>query len=201
MPPIIRPQETLPRHITLQGRWPITSCATDDYCDVLSSTGLFKAKATRLEIPVAETSPANLAYYGATLLQEGSGSLTFETKVPLPIFKMRIGKQYIEGYILQDDHAGGIFLEYHDMPHFHMPVAPDAGGQLILGKKVGKGSYHLSAFAIPYRSAIYTPPGVIHNDSFLVGEWWIVYASAQEYSSVRLRDSEGNLLHTAVSSH
>ena len=79
-----------------------------------------------------------------------------------------------------------------------MPLDRETSGYLILGKKVKSYAYHLSAFAIPYACAIYTPPGIIHNDSFLVGRHAVIYAQTKNFSTVRLLDSKTTILPTQI---
>ena len=104
---------------------------------------------------------------------------------------MEVGENYVPDYIYPI--GGGIYLEYHDFPHFHMPVNSECRGYLILGK-YQDGDILLSAFKIPCGYAIYTPPQVIHNDIFLIGRYIVVYALTREYSTVTLRDKEGECL-------
>ena len=85
-------------------------------------------------IPLAPTTPEELVYYSAQLLHK-EDCLRFDAQVPLPLFSMEIGPDYVADYMLKKDHARGIFLEYHDLPHFHMPLNKEAKGYLILGKK------------------------------------------------------------------
>ena len=183
----------MPPHCILQGEWHHPSQDRTDASSVLGDIGPFIAKNRVLDIPVAATQPETLAYYGAQLLHHGD-IVCFDHEVPLPLFSMEIGPDYIRDYMLQKKHANGIFLEYHDRPHFHMPLDSEASGHLILGKKVKAQAYHLSAFAIPYAYAIYTPPDIIHNDSFLVGRYAVIYAQTKNFSTVRLLDSEARIL-------
>ena len=44
----------------------------------------------------------------------------------LPVCNVEIGRDYIKEYIMK--RAGGVYLEYHDRPHFHMPRDRHAGG-------------------------------------------------------------------------
>ncbi len=186
-----------PDHCILKGEWTHPQKNQEDKSSILGDIGPFIAKNETLEIPVAATSHETLNYYGAKLLNSGD-IFKFDTKVHLPLFSMDIGQDYVEDYMLQKEHANGIFIEFHDRPHFHMPMNEHATGYLILGKKIKENIYHLSAFAIPFKSAIYTPPYVIHNDSFLIGKYYVVYSKTDDFSTVRLLDSSKNILDTKI---
>jgi hypothetical protein len=148
------------------------------------------------EVAVCPPTNENLAYYGARLLEPGA---QFDCEAPgsMAITVMDTGDKYVEEFIMQEENkngAGGMFLEYHDMPHLHMPMDEKAGGYLILGKRI-RSKMELSAFAIPYGKAIWTGPNVIHNDCWLTGAYTVVYGPTDHVSCVRLFEAaSGNRL-------
>ena len=100
-------------------------------------------------------------------LQDGD-YFHFETKGKFPLFEMDIGENYVDGYImgkgkgeqgrgcklaLNHLHLNvspkcrkplpiastqGMYLEYHDEPHYHEPMDELAGGCYILAREVGR---------------------------------------------------------------
>jgi len=198
----------------------------------LEVAGLLKNEAAPVfDVAVAQTTHQNLAYYGATLLECGD---TFQFNMTsashknttMAITLMSTGENYVQEFIMQvpdssgTSGAGGIYLEYHDLPHLHMPMNPEAGGYLLLAKKVElqhdesddmaspqdadpycdpahvASQYHISAFTIPHGKAIYMGPNVIHNDCFLVGLYRVVYGATDKNSCVRLFDANtGDMVH------
>ena len=108
----------------------------------------------------------------------------------LPITVMNIGQNYAKHYLLHENKGGGSYLEYHDVPHFHMPLNEKSCGHIILGKIIND-ICHLSAFKIPYGYAIYIKPNVIHCDGFLVGDYLVVYTITDKYSTVLLKNDNG----------
>ncbi len=186
-----------PPHTCLQGQWIDPTHTSPHPSNILGDIGSFLATTHSLTIPMAPTTPANLAYYGAQHICPHT-PFQFETDTCLPLFEMTIGSDYITRYMLQQKHAGGIYIEYHDKPHFHMPLHPHAHGHLILGKKITPYLYHLSAFAIPYTTAIYTSPGTIHNDSFLVGRYLVAYTTTPHFSTVRLLTASKAILPVSI---
>jgi hypothetical protein len=161
----------------------------------------------KLVVPGVDATADAIAWYGALLIEPGR-VFEFESPVPLPVCDMRIGEGYVDGYIRNPERGGGFYLEYHDRPHFHLPRDKDAGGYLILGKVIQssdpqvfdwplgcaaiKPGYStsqiaLTAFRIPFGTAVYTGPNVIHNDSYLVGAYSVVYTVTSNYSTCLMR--------------
>lgn len=188
---------SIPKHCILKGKWEHSKDTQKDKSNILGNIGSFISENDTLEIPIAHTKLETLAYYKAILINKGD-CLKFQTKIPLPLFSMEIGKDYIKEYMLKEEHANGIFIEYHNLPHLHMPIDKHAKGYLILGKKIKNNIYHLSAFSIPYQSAIYTSPNVIHNDSFLIGKYYVIYSKTDSFSTVRLMNSKNKILKTKI---
>lgn len=46
---------------------------------------------------------------------------------------MNIGETYLEHYLKVPKLEGGTYIEYHDRPHFHLPLNRSASGHMILG--------------------------------------------------------------------
>ena len=53
-----------------------------------------------------------------------------------------------------------------------------------------KQLYGVTAFRIPFGFAVYSGPRVIHNDSYLVGAYSVVYAVTEHFSTVMLKWDE-----------
>ncbi len=140
-------------------------------------------------IPEAPPTPEALAYYGARLYRHGDG-ITFDTDRDMPVTITDIGPTYATGFLHVEGKGGGAFIEHHAPPHLHMPLDPSAGGHMLLGRSDGD-DYRLSAFPIPYGSAIYTPPNVLHADPYLIGRHLIIYAATEAYSTVVFRTRDG----------
>ena len=171
-----------PPLVRIPTRWSKKQCQATQEANILGRNDSIFVKETRYEIPVAPTTPEYLAYYGVKLLNFGE-SIQFESDGPMPITKMKVGKDYPHHYLQEKNRGGGFYIEGHDRPHFHMPVNKQAGGYLILGKQISVGELALSAFSIPYGQAIYTPPWVLHDDAFLHGDLFVVYSKTEKYST------------------
>ena len=186
-----------PPLISVAGQWVHGDSADDRSANILGGFGTLEIENDLLVIPAAQTNSDTLAYYGARLLDLGD-EIVFDTSKALPICTMSIGENYRENYLLKEKLGGGFYLEYHDMPHFHMPLNDQARGYLILGKKADDGSYQLSAFNIPFGKAIYTPGNIIHDDALLIGKYQVVYSVTENFSTVVVKGPEGRLAKVKV---
>jgi len=140
----------------------------DSGANILGDNEVYCIKADKIVIPNVLATDANLAYYNAKLIKQNEGfrfefpsemsydrclnkSCTCNTtetyratdhmKRGFPLFDMEVGKHYPEKYLKKvgTGYGGGCYLEYHDLPHFHMLRDVTAGGNLILGKFVDDG--------------------------------------------------------------
>ena len=146
-----------------------------------------------------EATAEDLAFYGARLVKPGE-SFSFENDVPLPVAHMRIGAGYVDGYIRHPQRGGGIYMEYHDRPHFHLPRERECGGYLMLGKVLQSDepkyfddspelikphytsqTFAVTGFKIPFGYAVFTGRNVLHNDSYLFGAYSVVYSVTENY--------------------
>jgi hypothetical protein len=190
------------KKITIDGIW--DNCTHEkrgEQSNVLGLNGSLYTKISSLSIPVSETTINNLKYYGAKMIKVGD-VFNMETDRELPVTIMKIGNDYVNNYIYED--GDGVYLEYHDTPHFHMPLNESSGGYLILGKRIetyqdNTTTYiELSAFKIPYGYAIITNPYVIHNDLFLVGDYMVIYTKTNDYSTVTMKNKNSKLLNVNI---
>jgi hypothetical protein len=179
----------------IMDKWTSANISTNNNSNILGDNKVIDIQQGTLTIPIVETSDLNLSFYSAKLLQKND-VIRFDIKNSMPITIVDIGKNYVEHFLLNKDKGGGCYLEYHDTPHFHMPLNDQATGHLILGKIINN-TCHLSAFKIPLGKAIYTPPNIIHCDGYLVGEYLVVYTITEKYSTVLLH-SEGVLVNVKV---
>lgn len=160
--------------------------------NILGNDGIFVSNTDSIILKKQLATTSNLKYYGAKLLKIND-NLSFETNDILPVATVDVGEDYIKDYIMDEQLGGGVYLEYHNNPHFHMPLNNDSRGCLILGKKEDD-NYTLSAFQIPHGYGIYTPPWGIHNDCFLIGEYLVVYSVSEDYSTVIIKNKNQTLV-------
>jgi hypothetical protein len=179
------------RFAIVDGLWSDEKFIVNDKSNILGSNGKFTTD-SHISIPLNVASAKNVEYYGAKLI-EIFNIFDFQAKEDLPLTEVIIGDDYIKDFIEVEELGGGNYLEYHDNPHFHAPMNIHSNGHIILGKKINENKYHLSAFIIPMYYGLYTPGFVIHNDSYLLGDWMVVYSKTDNYSTVLLRDKNNNI--------
>ena len=100
---------------------------------------------------------------------------------------MNIGETYVEHYLKVPKLGGATYIEYHDRPHFHLPLNRSASGHMVLGHFKGN-EYILSAFKIPFGYGIYTPPELLHADAYLIGRYMVVYSITEHFSTVLFKN-------------
>lgn len=190
-----------PPSVELTGRWdaaPPPGFLSSKQANILPESGVLWMELSRLAVPGVRATAPGLACYGAFLVAVES-VLSFQGPRHLPVTRMEIGPAYASHYLLAEEQGGGAYLEHHDTPHFHMPLTPRAAGYLILGKQAeAPDGYRLTAFQIPYGYAVYTPPGVLHCDAFLVGSYRVVYTLTAQYATAFLRTRQGEVVEVEI---
>ena len=182
----------------LKGKW--ISETSDNYNhdrNILGNDGIFITDVPSILLNSQIATYENVKYYGAKLVKIGD-NIKFDGEDELPITVMNIGEHYSTFYMMNEKLGGGIYLEYHNNPHFHCPLSPDASGNLILGKYENNDEYSLSAFKIPYGYGIYTPPFCIHNDCFLIGNYMVIYSKSVHYSTVIIRNNDNKMINFII---
>jgi len=115
--------------------------ATDSYLAHYNAKLIKKNEGFRFEFP-PEKSHERCRNKSCTCNTKGNSyRATDHSKRGFPLFNMEVGKHYPEKYLKKvgTGYGGGCYLEYHDLPHFHMLRDVTAGGNLILGKFVDDG--------------------------------------------------------------
>jgi len=175
-----------PLHTKILNKWNTDTIYDTNNNNILGMSGEFQV-GDNIKIPIADTISEYLSFYNCSLVKNND-NIKFDTPKTIPLFEMCIGKKYVANYLLTKN-GGGCYLEYHDTPHFHMPINENCDGYLILGKIIDNYCY-LSAFKIPYLCGIYTPPFTIHCDAFLVGNYLVAYAKTDNFSTVILKNND-----------
>ncbi len=191
-PPL--PEPTTPAHVALTGHWQSDIDMALDDANILGGFGSFLLAEGEeaLVIPVADSTPENLAFYGSRLVKVGE-TVRFEANGNLPVTITAVGETYVDNYLMDPAKGGGNFIEIHDRPHFHMPLHEDAGGYLIIGKELDADRKIVSGFRIPHGFGIAMAPWVIHSDANLVGRFLVIYSVAPSFSTVIVRRHDGAL--------
>lgn len=123
------------------------------------------------KIPTVLATAENVKHYGLTLIETNSEFTISSPQFEMAMMRYDYGKDYKKDFLMQAQGGGGIFVETHNFPHIHIPLAKECGGYIVIGKTVAERKYHFTAFQIPYGYALYTPSNTIHGDGTLVGEY------------------------------
>ena len=181
-------QIKIPPFIEIDAEWDTNALKYTENANILGKNGnlWINTYNSSINIPIVNSTIEYLNFYNCKLLKYND-IINFDIDNDMPVTIMNIGEKYISNFIMNENLGGGIYLEYHNLPHFHMPLSNKDSGYLILGKKKNN-QILLSAFKIPYNYAIYTPPNIIHCDSFLIGKYLVVYSKTNTYSTVICRN-------------
>ncbi len=129
-------------------------------------------------IPIVKASKENVRHYGLTLIENQHVFELLSDEFDLILAKYRYGKNYRQDFLTEVEGGGGYFVETHNFPHIHVPLSPDCGGYIIVGKKLSEENFNFTAFSIPYGFALHTPSNTIHGDGTIAGEHAITVATA-----------------------
>ena len=194
--PAVVPSAVVPPHVRFTGAWEGGTGGEATDANILGSVGTLTLDREDFEIPGLMATPEAVGFYGASLIGP-EDVFGFDTNADLPVTTMQIGRDYADGYLHVADLGGGSYLEYHDRPHFHMPLDADAEGYLLLGRKDGE-DYVVTAFQIPFGKAIYTAPDVLHDDAYLTGRYLVIYSVTEHFSNVVFRTPAGAPLNPVI---
>jgi len=187
---------TPPPHVRLRGIWNATEDVDSSNANIFGGLGTLTISRSDFVIPEAPSTASALAFYGARAYAHGD-IVEFEVSQNMPVTVTSFGPEYASGFLHVEGLGSGSFIEHHVPPHLHMPLEPSAGDYLLLGRSDGE-DYQLSAFRIPYGTAIYTPANVLHADPYLVGRYLVVYAATEHYSTVVFRSQDGRPVNPTV---
>ena len=130
------------------------------------------------QIPVITATTRNVRHYGLTLFEQNAVIQFDSPEYALVLARYQYASNYRRDFLTLEQGGGGYFVERHNFPHLHAPLQPDCDGCMLVGQQTGLDSYEFTGFRIPYGTALYTPPDVIHGDGCIVGEHAITVASA-----------------------
>jgi hypothetical protein len=181
----------IPNNIFVPGYF-VNSNINNNNNNILGYNDYFISKMEHIVIPESPIEQKYLNFYGATLIKPNM-LFQMENNQAMPIFKMTIGQDYVENYLLKEEFGNGFYIETHDTPHFHQPLNIHSSGYIILGKKEN-GGFHLTKFNIPYDYALYTHPNTYHCDAFLIGEYNVMYTKTNNYSTYLFRTENNKII-------
>jgi hypothetical protein len=160
--------------------------------NILGSNDYFILNQEKIQIPETKTTNENLLLFNAHLIKPNE-VFNFKCKKTLPIFEVTVGKNYVNGYLLEENFGNGFYIEKHNTPHYHQPLSPTSSGFLVLGI-LSNEKLVLTKFAIPFGYGIYMEPNTFHSDACLVGDYAVIYTKTSDYSTWLFRTKENKIV-------
>jgi hypothetical protein len=177
-------KESKLKYVEVCGEW-INSDENTNNTNILGGIGLFKTE-HKINIPINFGKKEYFMYFNCFLLDKND-TIIFDMK-DMPIFEMDIGENYFQNYIMNKEFGKGMYIEYHNTPHYYINLNKtnytNYNSYIILGKKLDN-IYKFAALTIPQDKMLYIPPYILHNDCCLVGKYKVMYNMAEDFSTVR----------------
>ena len=107
--------------------------------------------------------------FGIRLYNEDETLPKLKGKKDIYLVSYRINENFASEYV-HSLKGPGIFLEYHDFPHYFTPVSQDFRGPVVVGKFNKRKELELVGLNLPIGKTVYFPPNLIHNDWYVVGK-------------------------------
>jgi hypothetical protein len=160
--------------------------------NILGKNYYFVTNINNIIIPETITTPEALDFFGCKLIKNNDiFNLNYDKE--LPLFEVSIGKNYVNGYLLQKNYGNGFYIEKHNTPHYHQPLNEESSGYLIIGL-ILNNNLILTKFKISYGYAVYMSPNTLHCDAFLIGDYNVVYTKTPDYSTYLFIDIHNNIV-------
>lgn len=160
--------------------------------NILGSNSIFQINAKHIMIPVEETKPEYLNYYGVKLIEHNE-IFNLNNRLDIALYEMEIGKKYIDDFLVKQNYGNGLYIESHDLPHYYFTNSSESSGYLIIGEKIDNG-FALTAFELGLNRTVYIPPYVYHCDGCLVGEYDVIYGKTENYITYLIHDMEDKVV-------
>jgi len=135
------------------------------------------------ELATTET----LGHYGARLA-ESDYNQTVELKSRHVLDDYTYTPDYLQKWVIKS--AGGAGMEFHEFAHLDCPLdSIRESGHYILAKWTDdkRTAMQITAFKVPARHTVYTPPLVIHTNNYLRGTWRTMLSDEPVYEAKMLR--------------
>lgn len=177
----------VPPHVEVEAVWDTTPFVSGEGNNILGDNGRLIMDLKSLSVPSVEATDVMLAYYGATLIEEGE--IVRFPDDSFPLFLMSVGERYVPDTLMTEK-MGGFYLEYHtDRPHLHYSMK-SRGNYLLARWNEDKTKLQVTGFRIPDGKAVYSKRGAIHCDAALIGDLIVGYSTANECSTVLITNNK-----------
>jgi len=137
------------------------------------------------ELATTET----LGHYGVRLA-ESDYNQTVELKSRHVLDDYTYTPDYLQKWVIKS--AGGAGMEFHEFAHLDCPLdSIRESGHYIVAKWTddARTAMQITAFKVPARHTVYTPPLVIHTNNYLRGTWRTMLSDEPVFEAKMLRGS------------
>jgi len=137
------------------------------------------------ELATTET----LGHYGVHLA-ESDYNKTVELKSRHVLDDYTYTPDYLQKWVIKS--AGGAGMEFHEFAHLDCPLdSIRESGHFIVAKWTDdeRTALQITAFKVPARHTVYTPPLVIHTNNYLRGTWRTMLSDEPVFEAKMLKGS------------
>jgi len=193
IPKIIYPE--IPNFTIVEGNFVFktNSSSAISKNNILGNNSIFYTKINVIQIPIIKCTSELLQFFGCFIISDGD-TFKLNNHSEMPFFKITIGKNYKNDFLLKEGLGEGFYIETHDTPHIHQPINNDAEGYLVLAKR-HDNLLLLSKVRIPYGKAVYIPPNTYHNDSLLIGDYNVLYTKTNNYQTYIFKTVDNKIVY------
>lgn len=195
-----KPEDSEPDLVELSAAW--YSAGDDDAARIpiraAGNANIFRDLGAILvpkdfRIPVVTATRDNVGHYGLALIGDDEVVELRSPEYAMILAKYHYAANYRRDFLLEACGGGGYFVETHNFPHLHVPLTPDCGGFLIVGKRLRSNRFQFTGYRIPWGYALHTPANTIHGDGAIVGMHAISVASSTVAADTVLFYNENTL--------
>ena len=179
-----------PHKVTVKAQWLSATEALKENVKVVAGSdgNVFGSMGALLvpddfKIPAVVADQENIKHYNLQLIKNGDVLAVESPEEDLLMLEYDYTSIYREEFLMKEHGGGGVFVEYHNFPHIHIPMEESCGGYIVIGKNNGDDTFDFTAYQIPYGYALYTPANTIHGDGTLVGKYGLALADSQMISA------------------
>jgi hypothetical protein len=161
--------------------------------NILGTNDYFIVDLATIQIPIEQSLLEYLAYYNIKIINNDNPLLNLENNLPISMYKMNIGKNYVKNYLLVENLGNGFYIETHDLPHYYYCNDPIPEGFLIIGELIDNDIF-LTGFKIPSNTGIYIPPNTFHSDAYLIGNYNVMYGKTPNYLTLIFKNHDLDII-------
>jgi hypothetical protein len=171
-----------------EGKYESTST---DNTNVFGPSGFIKIRREKVleKIPLYHALDCRnylVKYYGIKLIPYGDELPPIDVNKSIEMVTYEIHEDFVSSFV-HCDSCYGIFLEYHEFPHYITLSSPETRGPLVIGKLLDNNYIELIGIEVPFGYTLFIPKNVVHNDWYVVGKITTTVTVDEESNTAFLR--------------